>query len=132
MILTLIIKIGGWSCEIAIDDSSTFEDLHYAIQGAVDFDDDHLYEFFVANTERSRNRNTITSYEAADSVTLDTTLPLPRGKKLFYLFDYGDDWIFQIVPGKKMPLSSEPGEGTYPKLLSEQGEKPVQYPDCDE
>ena len=131
MILTLKIKIVDWSCDIAIDDSSTFEDLHYAIQAAVDFDDDHLYEFFIANTERSRNRSTITSYEDADSVTLDTAIPIQRGKKLFYLFDYGDNWIFRILPSRKMALALETGT-LYPKLLSEKGEKPLQYPDWDE
>ena len=32
---------------IEIDSSSTLEDLHLAIQDAVDFDNDHLCEFYI-------------------------------------------------------------------------------------
>ena len=32
-----------WSANIEIDESATLEDLHYAIQKAVDFENDHLY-----------------------------------------------------------------------------------------
>ncbi len=131
MILTLKIKIVGWSCHIAIDNASTFEDLHFAIQDAVDFDDDHLYEFYFASTERSRNRNTVSSYEDANSVTLASVIPLQRGKKLFYLFDYGDNWVFQILPSSKNLLAPVKG-AKYPKLLSETGEKPLQYPEWEE
>ncbi len=131
MILTLKIKISGWCCQLEIEDSSTFEDLHYAIQDAVEFDDDHLYEFYLASSERSRNRFTVSTYEDADAVTLKSVIPLQSGKKLFYIFDYGDNWVFQILPSRKTPFPPVKGS-RYPQLLSEVGEKPEQYSEWDE
>lgn len=45
-----------WEGEIEIEPSSTLEDLHFTIIKAVDFDNDHLYEFYISRTERSRDR----------------------------------------------------------------------------
>ncbi|MEZ6089008.1 MAG: hypothetical protein R3C05_13480 [Pirellulaceae bacterium] len=55
MIVTLKIKLGThWSADIEFDDDSTLEDVHHAIQNAVDFDNDHLYAFFVAQRTGSQ------------------------------------------------------------------------------
>jgi hypothetical protein len=51
-----------------------------------------------------------------------------KGKKLLYLFDYGDEWRF-IVECKKI---EENDGGTYPRVLESKGEAPEQYPDYDE
>lgn len=136
MIWTLQIKLlsgrwaeKDWSATIALDASSTLEDLHTIIQQAVNFDDDHLYSFFVARTPRSRDR--VRYDEEEDDVpwevTLETLFPLPKDRKLFYLFDYGDSWIFQISRTRQKPFAAESGV-EYPRLISESGEKPEQYP----
>ncbi len=41
---------------VALDAASTLEDVHDVFQQAVEFDNDHLYDFFVARTPRSRHR----------------------------------------------------------------------------
>ncbi|MGL4610338.1 MAG: IS1096 element passenger TnpR family protein [Trueperaceae bacterium] len=51
-----------------------------------------------------------------------------KGKKLLYLFDYGDEWRF-IVECKKIEASDG---GNYPRVLESKGEAPEQYPDYDE
>ena len=126
-----------WTATVAVDASSTLEDLHHIIQQAVNFDDDHLYGFYVARTPRSRDR---TYYDTEDedgwasdalfTTTLESLFPLPKNRKLFYLFDYGDSWIFQISRARNKPFSAEPGVD-YPRLISETGKKPVQYPALD-
>ena len=45
-----------WDGLIEIESSSTLEELHFAIIDAVNFENDHLYEFYVSRTERSRDR----------------------------------------------------------------------------
>lgn len=45
-----------WSANMELDESATLEDLHLAIQNAVDFDEDHLYCFFLSRTDWSRSR----------------------------------------------------------------------------
>ncbi len=46
----------SWSTTIELDSLTTFEDFHYIIQDAVEFDNDHMYEFYIARTDRSRDR----------------------------------------------------------------------------
>ena len=55
MILTLTVTLpsgayatGKWQGVIEIHSSSSLEALHFAIQDALGFDNDHLYEFFIA------------------------------------------------------------------------------------
>ncbi|MDL1980042.1 MAG: plasmid pRiA4b ORF-3 family protein, partial [Deltaproteobacteria bacterium] len=45
-----------WEGTIEIESSSTLEDLHFALQDILNFDNDHMYEFYVSRTERSRDR----------------------------------------------------------------------------
>ncbi|MFK0574034.1 IS1096 element passenger TnpR family protein [Endozoicomonas sp.] len=135
MIISLNIKlIDGmyfeehWKCEMELDDNETLEDLHFLIQEAVGFKNDHLYEFYVARTDRSFDRE---RFEHDDLYQIERSLkdifPLAKNRKLFYWFDYGDDWKFQISRTRKKPKEPKPGQG-YPTLVSEEGVKPTQYP----
>lgn len=120
-----------WEAIIALDETSTLADLHHVIQRAVDFDEDHLFEFFIARTEHGRER---TRFDEEDDAlftwTLASFFPLPKHRRLYYLFDYGDSWLFQISRTRAKPFEAEPGVG-YPRLISEKGTKPPQYPEED-
>ena len=113
-----------WSRVIEIDPSSTLEDFHYCIQDAIEFDDDHLYEFYISRTERSRDRIRFDDEnEEIYDLTLEDLYPLEKGKKLFYLFDYGDHWLFKVTKSRKKP--QKPGkEVKYPRVIEEIGENP--------
>jgi len=117
---------------IEIDSSDTLEDLHLAIQDAVGFDNDHLYEFYVARTERSRDRKRFDEGNGGISTTtLEDIYPLEKGKKLYYLFDYGDSWRFKIT--KTRTKAHPPLEGIeYPRVIERTGSNPDQYPDWEE
>lgn len=138
MIWTLQLKLvrglyaeGPWEATIALDAASTLEDLHHIIQRAVDFDNDHLYEFYLARTDRSRDR--IRFDEEDDQLftrTIESLFPLPKDKRLYYLFDYGDHWLFQIARTRTKPFEAESGI-EYPRVMSEKGARPPQYPDWD-
>ena len=118
----------AWSGLIEIEPSSTLEELHFAIIGAVNFENDHLYEFYVSRTERSRDRLRFDEESGKIyNTTLESLYPLEKGRKLYYLFDYGDHWLFRITKSRKNP--QEPKTGIkYPRLLSEVGKAPEQYP----
>ena len=117
---------------IEIASAGTLEDLHLAIQDAVGFDNDHLYEFYVARTERSRDRQTFDNENGRIySTALDDLFPLDKGQKLYYLFDYGDNWRFKISKSRVKP--HPPVEGKeYPRVIESTGKNPDQYPECDE
>jgi len=121
-----------WGGTLEIDSSSFLDELHEAIQNAVDFDDDHLYEFYVSSTERSRQRTRFDDDNGeVYTKTIESIFPLEKNKKLFYMFDYGDGWIFQVSLSRRKPHPPEPGI-KYPRLKNELGKKPQQYPVWDE
>lgn len=64
-------------------------------------------------------------------VRLNSLFPVGKHRKLFYLFDYGDNWVFQVSRTRHKPYEAEPG-AEYPKVTAEQGDKPVQYPALEE
>ena len=116
---------GVWR-KIQLSHLHTLLDLHDAIQDAFDFDNDHLYSFFMDAKRYSRN-----AYESpysedgpyVDEVTIGK-LELYEGQRILYLFDYGDSWEFDIVLEKidnsgPLPLN--------PKIIEKKGKAPEQY-----
>ena len=139
MILTLTVALlsgayatGKWQGVIEIHSSSSLETLHLAIQDALGFDNDHLYEFFIARTERSRDRVSFDDENGGlYNSTIERLFPLPDRRHLYYLFDYGDYWVFRVARIVKAHQDADP-HVTYPRLAQEAGEKPEQYPAQDE
>ncbi len=143
MIYSLTVTcVWGWRLRapcirvIEIEDTATLLDLHEAIQDAVAFDRDHLFEFFAGRTCRNRSLlfgdSASWEDEAADfdSIELKRIWPLPDRMKLFYHFDFGDDWKFQITKGRSV---KPPGKGVrYPRVVKATGSNPKQYGESDE
>lgn len=116
---------------IEIESSASIYDLHYAIQRAVQFDNDHGYQFYSGRAERNRAVDIGYDYDDNIRITLDSIYPLPKYHKLFYWFDFGDDWIFEIRKSRKKPRDPEPGV-SYPRVVEAIGPNPEQCPDTDE
>jgi hypothetical protein len=113
---------------IEIESLSTLEDFHFAIQKAVEFDNDHLYEFYSSRTDRSRDRISFDDENGKlYDLTLENLYPLEKDKKLFYLFDYGDHWLFKVSKSRKKPQQSQKGI-KYPRVIEKIGQNPEQYP----
>lgn len=108
----------------------TLDQLHLAIQEAFEFDNDHLYSFFMDNKRFSYDRYNSPHDEEgpfADEVVFGE-LGLYPGKTFLYLFDYGDEWEFkveveEINSNKPLPI--------FPNIVGKRGEAPAQYPDWD-
>ena len=131
MILTLKVALTRWHAVLEVDSSTTLDRLHVAIQDAVKFDDDHMFEFFIARTVRSSDRIHFDMEDGnLDSTRVADLLPLPKDRKLFYLFDYGDEWVFRVSTTRRQPFEPEKGI-KYPRLIEEVGDRPEQYPDCE-
>lgn len=134
-ILTLKIKLawgGPWRATIEIPTSATLQDLHSVIQRAVDFSDDHLFTFYIAKTWRARQQVMLEDDggQVRSWMTLAEIFPLRGGDKLFYWFDFGDDWKFSIEPTRAAPGSPEKGV-KYPRIIETHGTPPEQYPDVE-
>lgn len=115
---------------IQLGSDSTLEELHYAIIDAVDFDDDHLYAFYMdKNRQETYNR----WYEHSDPpFASDFSLEdfdLSIDKRFYYTFDFGDNWKF-VITVKAFKQTDKPLDK--PKLIAQKGESPLQYPSYEE
>jgi len=139
MIETLKIKLldgmhaqNEWECALEIPIDHSLDELHQAFLSAIGFDNDHMYEFCIANSYYSKSSERIScNDEKVTQETVDTIFLKAKGKKLFYMFDYGDSWLFQISKSRKKRFSEKP-DTFYPRVALESGNKPEQYPDWDE
>jgi hypothetical protein len=108
----------------------TLHDLHHAILNAADFDEDHLYSFYMSGqawdeaTEYSRGPDARHSSNERIS-----RLPLRMKQRFLYLYDYGDQHEFDV---QIFAANAETPRGHYPKVIKRHGKMPSQYPDWDE
>ncbi len=122
--------------EIEIEGSRSLRDLAEAIVGAFDFDFDHAFGFYSKLTgpyhQSPEQYELFADMEGGDSdaESVERTKiaqAFPEvGKKLLFVFDYGDEWRFQvqlIALGEKTPKTR------YPRLVAAVGEAPSQYGD---
>ena len=137
--MTIVIKIqllaglyatSDWSCDIEVEESISLVDLHNEIQRVVNFENDHLYTFFISRRAFGSERTNLDDEEHPVECKLSDLFPLPKNRKLFYWFDFGDDWIFQISKSRKKPKKVNDGLHSS-TIISESGNKPEQYPDLD-
>ncbi len=116
---------------IKMSGDSTLFDLHSAIIDAFDFDDDHLHVFFMDNKLWSwSNRYYDERADEPGDTTSDVTLEelnLFVGDQFKYVFDFGDEWVFQCKVLRKF---NEPNVEN--QIIKVVGESPEQYPDEDE
>ena len=141
-ILTLDIKLSGWRAgrswfaRIEVLESFTLNELHYTILQLVDFDNDHLHVFFSGRNWRGQKipfgepAASPFDFNEGDEALLSEVFPLPKGHKLYYHFDFGDDWLFEITrrPNRKQADLAV----KYPRLVEKMGLRPIQYPDQDD
>jgi hypothetical protein len=118
---------GVWRT-IDVRSDQTLEDLHYAIQDAFGWDDEHMYAFFLsgkawdASTVYIRPEGRRPGEHSA-RVRLDR-LGLRLHKRFLYLFDFGDEWRHEIRVEK---VGLPPDGGEYPRIVDEHGQAPTQY-----
>ncbi|MCL2814581.1 MAG: plasmid pRiA4b ORF-3 family protein [Oscillospiraceae bacterium] len=108
----------------------TFEDLHLAIQKAFEFDNDHLYSFYL-DGKRHSSYEISAPYSERPPFTDEVRLGderLTNRQRILYLFDYGDCWEFDIVLDVKNETDLKLKN---PEIIKSVGESPEQYPDLD-
>ena len=111
---------------IEVSADHTLLDLHFAIQKAYRFDSDHLYSFFMDGEIWSDDRFTSPYDEEGphvDDIRIGD-LGLSEGQRILYLFDYGDEWRFQVTLEE---IEKEGRKPSRPKIVEEKGRAPRQY-----
>jgi hypothetical protein len=119
-----------WSVEVS--SHMTLLELHDHIQMETGFENDHLAAFFTARDRYARKRTWLIDPERDTGwdKTLAEIFPVDKNRRLFYLFDFGDQWIFSI--GKRAKSKQPKPREYYPNVIKIKGTPPKQYPDFDE
>ena len=129
---------------LAIRSTETLDDLHHSLRAAFDWDDEHLYSFWLKGGFWARNDSEYTHpFHAAQpnplgpfatgpapksaAVRLDR-LTLRRGQRIAYVHDFGDEWRVALTLRQ---ITTDDG-GVYPRLLEQVGTAPPQYADLEE
>jgi hypothetical protein len=116
---------------ITVRDDMTLVDLHYALQSAFGWDDDHLYSFWLDGSFwASHDGHYMHPYHAASvdppgksaCARLDV-LALDEGQLIAYEFDFGAEWrvmlgLREIRAGAGSPVA---------RCIEREGEAPPQY-----
>lgn len=129
---TISVSLGtGCYRHIKISSRATLYRLHKAILGAFDFDDDHEHAFFMDNRTWSDEDCFVSSkLHSGDRVTKGCSLEkleLSKGDRFKYLFDFGDEWLFQCKV-----LQELDEETAKPVVIKHVGVSPDQYPQWEE
>jgi hypothetical protein len=142
-------RLDGWRGvrrTVAVRSDQTLVDLHYVLQEAFEWRDDHLFAFwpggefwpregaeyvhpFALATDPFAGWDLPTSGPERKSAEqrLDR-LRLGKGDTLAYLFDFGDEWRVRLT---LRGITADEG-GAYPRVLESVGDAPPQYPVYDE
>lgn len=111
---------------IAISGENTLEDLHLAIQDAFEFGNDHLYAFYLDGNPYSEyayeDPRGEQGLDASEAVIKDLYLDIEQ--KIFYIFDFGDNWEFEVVLEE---IQKEATLLTNYEIIETKGEAPKQY-----
>jgi hypothetical protein len=139
-----LVGFRGVRRKLAVRSDQTLVDLHHALQGAFDWDDDHLYSFWLKGEFWGRDGGEYTHpLHAAQPSPLGpfatgpgpksaktrlNRLRLQKGQRIAYLFDFGDEWRVRLILRE---IDTDDGRH-YPRIVESVGEAPPQYPEYDE
>ena len=116
---------------IAAPGKASLEQFSSSILNAFEFDFDHLYRFTYKNRHGVAahvNHPAMDEAPFADEVEIGD-LGLKPGKAMTYLYDFGDNWRFEVVLERIEPVNPKIRA---PKVMESHGEAPEQYPSWDE
>ncbi len=122
---------------LAVPETLSLYSLAAAIIDSFDFDFDHAFGFYdnLKNWTHAQEGYELFT-DMGESTGFKSTRRTPIktafnevGKKMLFLFDYGEEWTFQVE--LLVSQNGKPGSH-YPELVQKFGSTPPQYPPYDE
>lgn len=128
--------VRGVSRTIEIEGQQTLDELHQAILDAFEWDDPHLYSFFMSNKWGDRANEYAHPYMLEEPFGHEPQpkdasrakigkLPLMLHQQFMFFFDYGDAHEFSV---RLIKINEDAPKGSYPRVITSKGEAPPQYP----
>jgi hypothetical protein len=116
---------------IAMREDQTLENLHEALRLAFGWADPHMYAFWPSGKwwdDEGVRYQTPFELDPDDPQVRSGRIPIAElglrvGKKLAYLFDFGDEWRLVVTVVERW----EAGDDCYPQLVEAEGVVPPQY-----
>jgi hypothetical protein len=124
------VTLFGMWCRFAVTEDTDLDTFASTILAAVGFGEDHLYQFSFCNRfgVTQQVHHPYMDEGPWTSEVLVGELPLSFGQSMTFLFDFGDNWEFDVC------LERIDGEIAInqPLLIDKHGDPPQQYPSCEE
>ena len=128
----------GYEAVIEISDTINLYGLAEHIIDTIGFDFDHAFGFYDNLKNPYKSKELYTLFADMEDVEDDGEPGVNRtfigevfkkGKRMLFLFDYGDDWKFLLTCTKSEAAKTK---RKVRKIVSEKGEAPIQYPNWEE
>jgi hypothetical protein len=104
--------------------------LHGLVKQLTGFSDEKIHDFYVASSIRGkklwfkRNGQWHGEGESAFTSSIDQIFLCKTKRKLYYSFEFGDNWIFEI--GRKGDVVEATADCDYPRVVHSRGMRPLQ------
>ncbi|MBF0290278.1 MAG: SEC-C domain-containing protein [SAR324 cluster bacterium] len=120
-----------------LEGKHTLYDFHMDIQGAFDWDNDHMFSFYItdklSDRENEYSANPLGEHLVSGFATPSKSaataqirdLGLTEDTKFIYLFDYGDKLVHEVTV-EKISVKSQTAK-KFPTIINESGTPPPQY-----
>jgi Plasmid pRiA4b ORF-3-like protein len=123
-----LLNVSGVSAKVAVAGHEHLTALHDVIQQAFNWENDHLYSFWLDGEfwGDAAAELVIPGAPDTESRTADVAvdeLRLKAGARIAYLFDYGDEWRVMLTLRKRVN-----GGNGMPRVAARRGTAPPQYP----
>jgi hypothetical protein len=123
-----LLNVNGVSAKVAVAGHEHLTAVHDAIQQAFNWENDHLYSFWLDGEfwSDAATELVIPGAPDTDSRTADVPvdeLRLKPGARIAYVFDYGDEWRVMLTLRERVD-----GRNGMPRLAERRGTAPPQYP----
>jgi len=120
---------------IAVRADQSLADLHDALQAAFDWDNDHLYAFFMTGKAWDQRDAYYSPFDQdeeliASAVRIDELGLHPR-RSFMYLFDFGDE-LRHTVKVESVKRDGVQADVAYPRVIERHGDNVPQYPYAEE
>lgn len=128
------VSLGKAWMRVAVPGSCYMDKLANLILNEFDFDRDHLYSFIYKDKRGVTTQVNHSFFDEDDGAYAKKTkvgdLPLSAGMKMTFLYDFGDNWEFEMLledTEAEIKLKNKK-----PAVLERKGKAPKQYQDHDE
>jgi hypothetical protein len=115
---------------IEVSSDMQIVELHQLIRDLIGFTDEQLHDCFIATRLRGKKTRFMPSQshpestpEADMSITVAEIYAAGSRRRLFYSFNFGDNWIFEVKKVTAAPKRNP--ETQYPRIIQEEGTQPM-------